>query len=67
MSPGRITVAVAASFSGNLLSLANMAGRIAWSSLSDIVGRKAVYATFFLLGAAVYAVVPTGVKAWSNT
>jgi MFS family permease len=57
MFPGRITAAAAAGFVG-LLSLANMAGRIFWSSLSDYVGRKTVYATFFLLGAALYAVVP---------
>jgi MFS family permease len=57
MFPGRITVTAAAGFVG-LLSLANMAGRIAWSSLSDYVGRKAVYATFFLLGALLYAFVP---------
>jgi MFS family permease len=57
MFPGRITVAAAAGFVG-LLSLANMTGRIFWSSLSDYIGRKAVYATFFLLGAVLYAVVP---------
>ena len=57
MFPGRIAAAAAAGFVG-LLSLANMAGRIFWSSLSDYVGRKAVYATFFLLGAVLYALVP---------
>ncbi|HEY4304534.1 MAG TPA: OFA family MFS transporter [Gemmatimonadaceae bacterium] len=57
MFPGRITVAAAAGFVG-LLSLANMAGRIFWSSLSDYIGRKPVYATFFLLGAVLYALVP---------
>src|SRR5579884_1731865 len=57
MFPGRITVSAAAGFVG-LLSLANMAGRFAWSTFSDVVGRKAVYATFFLLGAALYASVP---------
>jgi len=58
MFPGAITVAAAAGFVG-LLSLANMAGRFVWSSLSDYIGRKAVYATFFLLGAALYATVPS--------
>ncbi|HXT15103.1 MAG TPA: OFA family MFS transporter [Gemmatimonadaceae bacterium] len=58
MFPGRISVSAAAGFVG-LLSLANMGGRIGWSSFSDVVGRKAVYATFFLLGAALYAFVPT--------
>jgi len=57
MFPGVISVGAAAGFVG-LLSLANMVGRFFWSSLSDLVGRKAVYATFFLLGAALYAVVP---------
>jgi MFS family permease len=57
MFPGAITVSAAAGFVG-LLSLANMIGRFFWSSLSDYIGRRAVYATFFLLGAALYAVVP---------
>jgi MFS family permease len=42
-----------------LLSLANMAGRFGWSSLSDYIGRKATYSTFFLLGIALYALIPT--------
>ena len=58
MFPGTITPAAAAGFVG-LLSLANMGGRFVWSSLSDYVGRRATYATFFLLGAALYAVIPT--------
>jgi len=58
MFPGSITAAAAAGFVG-LLSLANMIGRFFWSSLSDYIGRKAVYATFFALGAALYAVVPS--------
>ncbi|HEX8717302.1 MAG TPA: OFA family MFS transporter [Gemmatimonadaceae bacterium] len=41
-----------------LLSLANMAGRFGWASLSDYIGRKATYATFFILGMALYAFVP---------
>jgi MFS family permease len=57
MFTGRITAGAAAGFVG-LLSLANMGGRIFWSSLSDYIGRRAVYATFFLLGAGLYAVVP---------
>jgi MFS family permease len=58
MFPGVITAAAAAGFVG-LLSLANMVGRFFWSSLSDYIGRKATYATFFLLGAALYALVPS--------
>jgi MFS family permease len=57
MFPGVISVGAAAGFVG-LLSLANMAGRFGWSSLSDVIGRKRVYATFFALGAALYAMVP---------
>ncbi len=57
MFPGVISSGAAAGFVG-LLSLANMGGRFFWSSLSDFIGRKAVYATFFLLGAALYSVVP---------
>jgi MFS family permease len=58
MFPGTITPAAAAGFVG-LLSLANMTGRFVWSSVSDYIGRRATYATFFLLGAALYAAVPT--------
>jgi len=57
MFPGVISASAAAGFVG-LLSLANMGGRIAWSSLSDHIGRKAVYATFFALGGVLYATVP---------
>ena len=46
MFPGVISASAAAGFVG-LLSLANMGGRFFWSSLSDCIGRKAVYATFF--------------------
>src|SRR5213078_5009166 len=41
MFPGVISAGAAAGFVG-LLSLANMGGRFFWSSLSDVVGRKAV-------------------------
>jgi MFS family permease len=58
MFPGVISVSAAAGFVG-LLSLANMAGRFFWSSLSDYIGRRATYATFFLLGAALYALIPS--------
>ena len=57
MFPNRVTVQQAASFVV-LLSLANLVGRFAWSSLSDHIGRRATYATFFAVGAAVYATVP---------
>ncbi len=48
---------VAAGFTG-LLSLFNIAGRFFWASLSDKIGRKATYATFFTLGIAMYAGAP---------
>ncbi len=48
---------MAAGFVG-LLSLFNIAGRFFWASLSDVLGRKPVYAIFFGLGLALYAVAP---------
>jgi MFS family permease len=41
-----------------LLSLANMTGRFVWASFSDVIGRKATYTTFFVLGIFLYAFVP---------
>ncbi|MEP6691584.1 MAG: OFA family MFS transporter [Gemmatimonadaceae bacterium] len=55
---GRVAAAAAAGYV-SLLSLANMVGRFVWSSVSDYLGRKATYATFFALGAALYASVPS--------
>jgi MFS family permease len=57
MFPGRITPAAAAGFVG-LLSLFNMGGRFVWSSLSDVVGRKPIYAAYFGLGTVLYALTP---------
>ena len=50
--------AIAAGFTG-LLSLFNIGGRLAWSSASDRLGRKTTYTVFFVLGLALYAVVPS--------
>src|SRR5712672_2316435 len=50
--------AIAAGFAG-LLSLFNIGGRFFWASLSDIIGRKSTYYTFFILGIALYASAPT--------
>jgi MFS family permease len=50
--------AIAAGFAG-LLSLFNIGGRVFWASLSDYIGRKNTYYTFFLLGIALYAFAPT--------
>ncbi len=52
-----VSEAVGAGYAG-LLSLSNMGGRIFWSSISDLTGRKAIYGVYFLLGAALYATVP---------
>ena len=35
-----------------------MGGRFIWSSTSDYIGRKAVYAIYLLLGAALYCLIP---------
>ncbi|MBS1157847.1 MAG: yhjX 1 [Proteobacteria bacterium] len=56
--------AVAAGFTG-LLSLFNIGGRFVWASLSDRIGRKATYFTFFLLGFALYAAIPSLAQAGS--
>ena len=49
--------AIAAGFVG-MLSLFNILGRFFWASISDKIGRKVTYATFFLLGIALYAGSP---------
>ncbi len=49
---------IAAGFAG-LLSLFNIGGRFFWASLSDRIGRKATYFTFFALGIVLYALAPT--------
>ena len=54
----RAVASIAAGFAG-LISLFNIGGRFVWASLSDRIGRKATYATFFLLGIALYASAPT--------
>jgi MFS family permease len=48
---------IAAGFLG-VLSLANILGRIGWASLSDRIGRRWTYFTFFGLGIVMYALVP---------
>ena len=59
------SAAVAAGFTG-LISLFNIGGRFFWASLSDHIGRKATYATFFLLGIALYAAAPSLARAGSQ-
>ncbi len=57
MFPGKVTAIAAAGFVG-LLSLFNMLGRFFWASTSDYIGRKNTYFCFFVLGTALYALVP---------
>ncbi|MGN6384333.1 MAG: OFA family MFS transporter [Dyella sp.] len=51
-------VAAAAGLVG-LISLFNSLGRLFWASLSDKIGRKNTYYTFFILGIIVYCLLPT--------
>jgi len=49
---------IAAGFAG-FLSLFNILGRFFWASLSDRLGRRATFSSFFLLGIVLYALVPS--------
>lgn len=51
-------VAAAAGLVG-LISLFNSIGRLFWASLSDKLGRKNTYLIFFVLGIAMYCLLPT--------
>lgn len=51
-----VSAAAAAGFVA-LLSAANMAGRIGWSSLSDVIGRKNVYRLYLGVGALMYLLI----------
>lgn len=55
---GKSTVAVAAAagFVG-LLSIFNMAGRFGWSSTSDVIGRKPIYAIYLGVGIVAYTLL----------
>jgi MFS family permease len=54
---GSVSPVAAAGFVG-VISLFNMAGRFFWASTSDFIGRKPTYMIFFILGAALYALLP---------
>ena len=56
--PGEVTPAAAAGFVG-VLSLANMAGRIIWSSTSDVIGRKPTYMLYLGVGAVAFFFLAT--------
>jgi MFS family permease len=55
----RTAVAAAAAGLVGLISLFNCLGRIFWASLSDKIGRKNMYTTIFILGIALYCLLPT--------
>ncbi|MGQ4447222.1 OFA family MFS transporter [Streptomyces griseus] len=51
-----VSAAAAAGFVA-LLSAANMAGRIGWSSTSDLIGRKKIYRLYLGAGTLMYALI----------
>ncbi|MEP6856354.1 MAG: OFA family MFS transporter, partial [Pedococcus sp.] len=53
-----ITAAAAGGFVG-VLSLANMLGRFAWSSTSDVIGRKPMYMVYLGVGMVMYVLLAT--------
>jgi MFS family permease len=57
--PELAQIAAAAAGFAALISLFNIGGRFFWASLSDKIGRKNTYYTFFILGIALYALAPT--------
>lgn len=52
-------VAAAAAGLVGLISLFNSLGRIFWASMCDFIGRKGTYFIFFVLGIALYCLMPT--------
>jgi MFS family permease len=57
-----VTATAAAGFVA-LLSLANMLGRLVWSSVSDVVGRKNIYRLYLGVGALMYlAIAMVGIE-----
>jgi MFS family permease len=61
-----VTPLVAGGFVG-LLSIFNMVGRFVWSSASDFTGRKAIYCVYFILGCALYGLIPVSQRLGSVT
>jgi MFS family permease len=51
-----VSVAAASGFVG-VLSLFNMAGRFAWSSTSDVLGRKPIYMVYLGVGMVLYTLL----------
>ncbi|HEY1970784.1 MAG TPA: OFA family MFS transporter, partial [Pseudonocardia sp.] len=56
VTPAAALTAIAAGFV-SILSLANMTGRIVWSSVSDLIGRKNIYRFYLGVGALLYIVL----------
>ena len=54
---GKVSALAAGGFVG-VLSLFNMGGRFLWSTTSDFVGRKLTFTIFFVLGAALFWLLP---------
>ncbi len=54
----KASVAAAAAGLVGLISLFNSLGRLFWASMSDHIGRKTTYTVFFVLGMAVYMLLP---------
>ena len=63
---GEAGPAAAVGFVG-LLSILNMAGRFLWASTSDVIGRKATYFAFLLLGPLLFFVLPLTSSAHANS
>ncbi|MBP2366620.1 OFA family MFS transporter [Pseudonocardia parietis] len=55
-TPAETLAATAVGFV-SILSLANSAGRLAWSSLSDVLGRKNMYRIYLGVGALLYLLI----------
>ena len=55
----KASIAAAAAGLVGLISLFNSLGRLAWASASDFLGRKRTYVVFFVLGIALYCLLPT--------
>jgi MFS transporter, OFA family, oxalate/formate antiporter len=56
-----VTGATAATAAGlvSIISITNGAGRFIWAWLSDLIGRRWVFLTMFLLQAALFAIMPS--------
>jgi MFS family permease len=55
----KAAIAAAAAGLVGLISLFNSLGRLFWASISDQIGRKTTYFAIFILGIALYCLLPT--------